>query len=65
MGFYNLFQYLKDDYTEDRDSFLSVTLIGTMDSKLQQEKFRLEVSKNPLTMMVVDHWNRLPREAVE
>ena len=33
--------------------------------KLQHKKFHLYMRKNFFTLRVADHWNRLPREAVE
>ncbi|KFV41660.1 hypothetical protein N341_12874, partial [Tyto alba] len=33
--------------------------------KLKEGKFKLDIRKKFLTMRVVKHWNRFPREAVD
>ena len=36
-----------------------------MGQQAQLRKFHLNVRKNIFTLRVTEHWNRLPREAVE
>jgi len=34
-------------------------------SKLKEGRFRIDIRKKYFTMRVVEHWHRLPREAVD
>ena len=34
-------------------------------TKLHQERFKLDSGKNFCTIMMVKHWNRLPREVID
>jgi len=62
------FQYLKGAYRKDGEkSFIKACCDRTRSNgfKLKEGRFRLDISKKFLTMRVVKHWNRLPREVVE
>ncbi|KAK4824374.1 hypothetical protein QYF61_014034 [Mycteria americana] len=59
------FQYLKGAYKKDGDKLLSRACCDrTRDNgfKLKEGRFRLDTRKKFFMMMVVKHWNRLPRE---
>ncbi|KFP14043.1 hypothetical protein Z169_06946, partial [Egretta garzetta] len=62
------FQYLKGAYRKDGERlFHRASCVRTRGNgfKLEQGRFRLEVRKKCVTIRVVKHWNRLPREVVE
>jgi len=49
------------------DSFQWCPVTGQGDNshKLKHRKFHMNTRKNFLTLRVTEHWNRLPREAVD
>lgn len=51
---------------ESTSSFSLVTddCMQRNSAKLHQKRFRLDFKKNVFTMMVVKHWNSLPRKVV-
>jgi len=62
------FQYLNRDYRKDGDKcFSSACCDRTRGSvfKLKEDRFRLDKRKKVLTVRVVKHWNRLPRDTVD
>jgi len=61
------FQYLKGAYRKDGEGlFTRVCSDRTRGNgcKLKEGRLRLDIRKKFFTMRVVEHWNRLPREAV-
>uniref|UniRef100_A0A674IKT4 Taste receptor type 2 n=1 Tax=Terrapene triunguis TaxID=2587831 RepID=A0A674IKT4_9SAUR len=63
-----VFKYIKGCYKEQGEKLLFLTSEDRTRSKglkLQQGRFRLDIRKNFLTVRVVKHWNKLPREVVE
>jgi len=64
----NAYKYLKFGCEEDGARLFSVVLsdrIRDNKHKLKHRKFQLSMRKNLFTQRAREHWNRLPREAVE
>jgi len=62
------FQYLKGAYRKDREGlFIRECSDRTRDNgfKLKECRYRLDIRKKFLTMRVVRHWTRLPREVLQ
>uniref|UniRef100_K7EY15 Reverse transcriptase domain-containing protein n=1 Tax=Pelodiscus sinensis TaxID=13735 RepID=K7EY15_PELSI len=63
-----VFRYLKGCHKEEGENLFILASIDRTRSnglKLQQGRFRLDIRKKFLTVRVVKHWNKLPREVVE
>ena len=62
------FQYLKGAYRKDGVGLFTRECSDRTRGngyKLKEGRFRLDTRKKFITMRVVRHWNRLPREAVD
>ena len=63
-----VFRYLKGCHQEEGENLFTLASNDRTRSnglKLQQGRFRLDIRKKFLTVRVVKHWNKLPREVVE
>jgi len=62
------FQYLKGAYKKAEEGLFTKTGSDRATGngfKLKEGRFPLDIRKKKLTMRVVRHWNRLPRDAVD
>jgi len=62
------YRYLKDGCQEDEVRLFSVVPSNRTRGnghELKHMKFRLNMGKNFFPLRVTEHWNRLPREAVD
>ncbi|KFQ93907.1 hypothetical protein Y956_11179, partial [Nipponia nippon] len=62
------FQYLKGAYKKDGEGLFSRASGNKTRGhgfKLKEGRFRLDIRKKFITMRVVKHWNRLPKEVVD
>jgi len=62
------FQYLKGGYKKAGDRCFSRSCCDRRRGygfKLKEDRFRLDIRKKFVTVRVVRHWNRMPREVVD